>query len=184
MSSSTLAAYVQERQACYELFLAKLKDYGSSWRAFRPSSITDQLYIKILRIRSLEQKGQALVPQDVEEDYRALFNYSLIALIQLQLGEPQDHNWYLAPKQAQQAYEQEMQTTQTLMLAKNHDYGEAWRALRLSSLTDLILTKLLRIKQIEDEQGQTLVSEGVENNYRDIANYAIFALIKYRQSNF
>jgi hypothetical protein len=173
---TTLQAYQKQAQRCRSLFLAKLQDYGTAWRILRLPSLTDQLYIKALRIRTLEDTGIAKVAEGIEGEYIALVNYSLIALIQLEL--PADAPLELPPAQATQLYDRFALETQNLMLAKNHDYGEAWRNMRRSSLTDLILTKILRIKQIEDNQGLTKVSEGVAANYQDIINYALFALIK------
>ena len=161
---------------CRDLFLKKTADYGTAWRILRPSSITDQLYIKALRIRSIEEKGEQRVADPVEGEFVGLVNYSVLALIQLAL--PADAPLELPAEQVAQLYDQHISENIRLLQAKNHDYGEAWRMMRVSSMTDLILQKLLRIKQIEDNAGQTQVSEGLEANYRDIINYAVFALIR------
>ncbi|MCD6345878.1 MAG: DUF1599 domain-containing protein [Bacteroidales bacterium] len=161
---------------CKELFLRKMKDYGTSWRIMRPKSITDQLYIKARRIQSIELKGEQLVEDNIVSEFIGLINYGIIGLIQLDL--PQDATLELSEDKANKLYSEKVQIALNLMLNKNHDYGEAWREMRVSSYTDLILTKIFRIKQIEDNSGQTIVSEGVDANYLDIINYAIFALIK------
>jgi Nucleotide modification associated domain 1 len=161
---------------CRALFLAKTRDYGTAWRILRPSSITDQLYIKALRIRSIEEKGSQRVDDPVTDEFVGLINYSLLALIQLEL--PADAPLELSPEQVAERYDHHLAQNLRLLGNKNHDYGEAWRGMRVSSMTDLILQKLLRIKQIEDNAGHTVVSEGLEANYRDIINYAVFALIK------
>ncbi|MBP7273997.1 MAG: DUF1599 domain-containing protein [Saprospiraceae bacterium] len=161
---------------CLELFLKKNKDYGTAWRILRTSSITDQIFIKAARIRSIEEKGVQQINDSIESEYVGIVNYSIMALIQLSLD---DHtSLELSSDFIGEKYQHWADATQKLMQQKNHDYGEAWRDMRLSSLTDLILMKLLRIKQIEDNQGKTWVSEGLEANYQDIINYAIFALIK------
>ncbi|MBK8920969.1 MAG: DUF1599 domain-containing protein [Saprospirales bacterium] len=161
---------------CRQLFLKKTKDYGTAWRILRPESITDQLYIKALRIRSIEEKGQQQVSDSIESEYVGLLNYSVLALIQLNL--PPEAPLELRPAQVSALYDHQIEENIRLLQAKNHDYDEAWRLMRISSMTDLILQKLLRIKQIEDNAGKTLVSEGLEANYRDIINYAAFALIR------
>jgi hypothetical protein len=161
---------------CRELFLKKTTDYGTAWRILRPSSITDQLYIKALRIRSIEEKGAQKVDEPIEGEFMGLINYSILALIQSTL--PENESLELSPVRVAALYDLHIAENLRLLQAKNHDYGEAWRVMRVSSMTDLILQKLLRIKQIEDNAGQTLVSEGLEANYRDIINYAVFALIR------
>lgn len=172
----TLEQFRETVLRCRELFLKKTADYGTAWRILRPSSITDQLYIKALRIRSIEEKGAQKVADSVESEFVGLVNYCVLALIQLAL--PADAPLELSPEQTAGLYDQHIEENIRLLQAKNHDYGEAWRQMRISSMTDLILQKLLRIKQIEDNAGKTLVSEGLEANYRDIINYAIFALIR------
>lgn len=175
----TVAQYKEVVQTCRALVLAKHRDYGSSWRILRPSSLTDQLYIKAKRIRSIEESGTNLVGDSVEGEYIGLVNYSVMALIQLSLDK--DTPLELSEAEVSLYYDREMAQSLDLMVKKNHDYGEGWREMRLSSITDLILAKLLRIKQIEDNAGNTEVSEGLEANYQDIINYAIFALIRINE---
>ncbi len=158
-----------------DIFIKKTKDYGTAWRILRPSSLTDQLFIKAKRIRSIEEKGSQRVGDSIQEDYLGLINYSVIAIIQLELDDSNDYE--LDPSHVEKLYTEQIRITRELLQAKNHDYGEAWRDMRISSMTDLILMKLLRIKQIEDNKGKTIISEGLDANYRDIINYAIFALI-------
>ena len=161
-----------------DLFLKKTADYGTAWRILRPASITDQLYIKALRIRTIEEKGQQQVADSIESEFVGLVNYSILALIQLKI--PADASFELSANEVADLYDREVEENIDLLEAKNHDYDEAWRLMRISSMTDLILQKLLRIKQIEDNAGQTQVSEGLEANYRDIINYAVFALIRLK----
>ncbi|MEM9681535.1 MAG: DUF1599 domain-containing protein [Bacteroidota bacterium] len=160
---------------CRQVFLEKNKDYGTSWRILRPSSLTDQLYIKAKRIRSIEEKGIQKVDDPLEGEYMGLINYAIMALIQMDIAE--DAVLEMPAEEVALLYDQEVRETKNLLSAKNHDYGEVWREMRLSSIVDLILAKLLRIKRIEDNLGQTLISEGTDANYRDIINYAIFSLI-------
>lgn len=162
---------------CRELFIKKMHDYGTAWRIMRTTSITDQLYIKANRIRSIEIKGEALVDEGIVPEFVAIINYSIIGLIQLELGAAADGE-DLAADQALQLYDKHATASLELMLKKNHDYDEAWRAMRVSSYTDLILMKIFRTKQIEDLNGKTLVSEGIAANYMDMMNYAAFGLIK------
>ena len=178
---STLRHFDDILNSCREVFLNKQKDYGTSWRIFRPSSLTDQLYIKAKRLRSIEEKGQQKVNEPIEGEYRALINYSILAIIQLGLEE--DAPLELSFDEVNRLYTNEVAITRDLLGKKNHDYGEAWRELRLSSITDLILAKLLRIRQIENNDGKTIASEGQEGNYRDIINYAVFALILLEDIN-
>lgn len=161
---------------CRGVYEAKLRDYGASWRLMRPSSLTDQILIKADRIRSLETKGVAKVDEGILDGFIAIVNYGIIALIQLKLGFSSGKD--ITPEEALRLYDEFMGETRTLMLAKNHDYDEAWRKMRVSSYTDLILMKLMRTKEIEDHSGQTTVSEGVDANYMDMVNYAIFGIIK------
>lgn len=151
-------------------------DYGTAWRVLRPLSITDQLFIKAQRIRTLEETEVQKIQEDISSEYMGIINYCVIALMQLQASS--ETPLEMPYEEVKQAFEKEVKLTKELMLAKNHDYGEAWRDMRISSLTDLILMKLLRVKQIEDNKGQTLASEGIAANYQDILNYAVFALIK------
>jgi hypothetical protein len=172
---NTIESYDRVIRQAREVFLKKTADYGTSWRILRPSSLTDQIFIKANRIRTIQETGLNKVGDSIDGEFLAILNYSLMALIQCsgRAGEEME----LSVEAAEDLYAQTSDEVRALMVKKNHDYGEAWRSMRVSSLTDLILSKLLRIKQIEDNQGQTLVSEGVEANYMDIANYAIFALI-------
>jgi Nucleotide modification associated domain 1 len=158
-----------------ELFRAKTRDYGTAWRILRLPSITDQIYIKANRIRSVQDKGIALVDEGIEGEFVAIFNYAVMALIQMDM--PNDAPLELSVVEATTLYQKVADENLALLARKNHDYGEAWRQMRISSITDIILMKLLRIKQIEDNMGQTSVSEGVEGGYRDMFNYAGFALI-------
>lgn len=160
---------------CRTLFINKMKDYGSAWRILRLPSLTDQIFIKAQRIRSLQQNETRKIDEDERGEFIGIINYSVMALIQLELGVVDQPD--LNTEKATALYDAKILTTKTLMEAKNHDYGEAWREMRVSSLTDLILQKLLRVKQIEDNKGKTLVSEGIDANYQDMINYAVFALI-------
>jgi len=160
---------------CRNLFSKKMKDYGSAWRILRLASLTDQIFIKAQRIRSLQQNGSQKIEEGQTPEFIGIINYSLMALIQIDLGIAEQPDLELDAALAQ--YDEKIVTTYELMQNKNHDYGEAWRDMRVSSLTDLILQKLLRIKQIEDNGGKTLVSEGIDANYQDMINYAVFALI-------
>jgi hypothetical protein len=173
---NTLQQYDQVITQCKDIFLKKMKDYGTAWRNLRPSSITDQIYIKAQRIRSIEEKGTQKVSDDIRSEYAGIINYCIIALIQLELGS--DPRMDLPYDEVESLYTRHIQETRQLMQDKNHDYGEAWREMRLSSLTDLILMKIFRVKQIEDNSGMTLVSEGVDANYMDMINYAVFAMIR------
>lgn len=171
----TLTQYNDAVKRCQDIFLKKTVDYGTAWRILRPSSLTDQLFIKAKRIRSIQEKAAQLVEDPIEGDFIGLVNYAYMALIQLQLADNTEME--LSPERASSLYKEQVDLVRNLMVSKNHDYGEAWRDMRISSITDLILMKILRIRQIEDNQGRTLISEGLEANYADIANYAIFALI-------
>ena len=161
---------------CRELFEKKLKDYGPSWRIMRPQSLTDQIFIKANRIRSLEIKGVSMVDEGIRPEFVAIVNYGVIGLIQLAKGFADTTD--ISNEEALALYDKYITATKELMYAKNHDYGEAWRGMRVTSYTDFILMKLLRTKQIEELKGNTLVSEGVAANYMDIMNYAVFGLIK------
>lgn len=174
--SKTTEQYDSIIANCRDIFIKKMKDYGSSWRILRLSSITDQLFIKANRIRTIQQKGESKVGDNIDGEFIAMVNYSIMALVQCELGS--EGNPLMPLNQAEKLYDKYANEAKALMEKKNHDYGEAWRDMRISSLDDLILVKLLRIKQIEDNQGATLVSEGVEGNYFDILNYSVFALIK------
>lgn len=161
---------------CRNLFEKKLTDYGASWRILRPQSVTDQIFIKAKRIRSIEEKGVSKIDEDINSEFIAIVNYGIIGLMQLELRHADEVD--IMPDQALAMYDEYVTKTKNLMFAKNHDYGEAWRSMRISSYTDLILMKIYRTKQIENNKGQTLVSEGVDANYMDMINYSIFALIK------
>lgn len=161
---------------CRSLFEKKLHDYGASWRILRPSSLTDQLYIKAKRIRSLEVKGESLVGEGIRPEFVALINYGIVGLIQLAKGYADRVD--ITPAEALALYDHYAAEALALMIRKNHDYDEAWRSMRVSSYTDLILTKIERIKEIEDLDGHTLVSEGIDANYMDVINYAVFGVIK------
>ena len=161
---------------CRDLFAKKLHDYGPAWRILRPASVTDQLFIKANRIRSIEMKGVALVDEGVRSEFMAIVNYGIVGLIQLERGHADSAD--ITVDEALALYDKYAKLSLELMLAKNHDYDEAWRGMRVSSYTDLILMKIYRTKQIESLSGQTLVSEGIDANYMDMINYAVFALIK------
>ena len=164
---------------CKELFDKKMQDYGSAWRILRLPSLTDQIFIKAQRIRSLQEKSVRKVDEDEQAEFTGIINYAIMALIQLEKGVVEQPD--LSPSEASELYDRFASDTKKLMEDKNHDYGEAWRDMRVSSLTDLILQKLLRVKQIEDNQGVTLVSEGIGANYQDIINYAVFAMIHLQE---
>lgn len=166
--------------ACRSLFLKKMHDYGTSWWCMRPSSITDQLFIKACRIRSIEIKGEARVEEGIVPEFVGIVNYAIMGMILLSQPIDRDASKLQTPSDSEivKLYDKYAEATLQLMLRKNHDYDEAWRGMRISSYTDLILMKLFRTKQIEDLNGQTLVSEGIEANYQDMMNYAVFGLIK------
>ena len=172
---STQAHYQQITNSCKDLFINKMKDYGSAWRILRLPSLTDQIFIKAQRIRSIQDLEEQKIAEGQVSEFIGIINYSIMALIQLELGVAEQPDLD-APK-ATELYEKHLNQTFKLMMDKNHDYGEAWREMRVSSLTDLILQKLLRVKQIEDNHGKTIVSEGIDANYQDMINYAVFALI-------
>ena len=174
--SNTAAEYEAVINICRGLFIKKTRDYGTAWRILRPESITDQIFIKAQRIRTLEEKKVSKIDEDITGEYIGIVNYCVIAMMQLDC-EP-DTPVELAPEHVSKLFDDKVTETKDLMFAKNHDYGEAWRDMRISSLTDLILMKILRVKQIEDNKGQTLASEGIKANYQDMLNYAVFALIK------
>lgn len=180
----TLNQYNTAFDKCKSVFLKKTKDYGTSWRVFRIKSITDQLYIKAKRIRTIDEKGQQKIGDSVESEFMACVNYGVMGLIQLSIDENEATE--LSETQAEKYYDEQRKVITDLMIAKNHDYGEAWRDMRISSYTDMILTKLHRVKQIEENDGKTLISEGIDGHYSDIVNYALFAMIKIeeqRQAN-
>jgi hypothetical protein len=164
-----------------DLFKKKMKDYGAAWRILRLPSLTDQIFIKAQRIRGLQENAVRRVDEDEQSEFTGIINYCIMALIQLEKGIAEQPD--LGESEALVLYDAQVEETKNLMEAKNHDYGEAWRDMRVSSLTDLILQKLLRVKQIENNQGRTIVSEGIKANYQDIVNYSIFALIHLRTNS-
>lgn len=167
-------------KTCRDLFVNKMKDYGSAWRILRLPSLTDQIFIKAQRIRSLQQNDIRKVDEGETSEFIGIINYCIMALIQLDKGVVEQPD--LSVEEATELYDEKIGITKQLMMDKNHDYGEAWREMRVSSLTDLILQKLLRVKQIEDNAGKTLVSEGIDANYQDMINYAVFAMIHLGES--
>ncbi|WP_298951503.1 DUF1599 domain-containing protein [uncultured Nonlabens sp.] len=173
--SQTSQQYDAVITRCRDLFSNKMKDYGSAWRILRLPSLTDQIFIKAQRIRGLQTLVETKVDEGQESEFIGIINYSIMALIQLEKGVVEQPDLEL--EEAVALYDHHVAITKQLMMDKNHDYGEAWRDMRVSSLTDLILQKLLRVKQIEDNKGATLVSEGIDANYQDMINYAVFALI-------
>lgn len=176
----TSAQYDAVIKSCKDIFIKKNLDYGTSWRILRPSSITDQIYIKARRIRGIETTGTMKVDEGIEPEFIGIVNYGIMAIIQLSLSE--DEELEIPAEKAISLYENTSAEIKKLMEMKNHDYGEAWRDMRISSFTDMILARIIRIRQIEDNKGSTLVSEGVDANYMDLVNYAIFALIKIEEN--
>lgn len=181
MKMNTEKQFEQQIARCKELFLKKASDYGTSWRIMRPASITDQIFIKANRVRSIQTSGVKMVDEGEEPEFIGMVNYSIMGLIQLEKGFADTADFDVAT--AEQFYDKYATLAKELMLRKNHDYGEAWRSMRVSSITDLILMKLYRIKQIEDHNGKTTVSEGIDAGYYDIINYAVFNLIKLSEAN-
>ena len=178
--ANTSQQYDAVIDSCRSLFSKKMKDYGSAWRILRLPSLTDQIFIKAQRIRGLQQNAERKVDEGEISEFIGIINYSIMALVQLEKGVVEQPD--LSMEEALACYDEQVAITKELMMNKNHDYGEAWRDMRVSSLTDLILQKLLRVKQIEDNQGKTLVSEGIDANYQDMINYAVFALIHLEHS--
>jgi len=174
ISSRTEKEFNDIIKICKDLYVKKLQDYGTSWRIMRASSVTDQIFIKARRIRSLEEKGKSKVAEGIESEFIGIINYSVIGLIQLELGSGDP----ISVSEAENFYDRWIEKATGLMLDKNHDYDEAWRHMRVSSITDIILQKILRTQEIEDHDGVTKVSEGIDANYMDMINYSIFALIK------
>lgn len=170
----TSEQYTKVISSCREIYSKKTKDYGTAWRILRPSSLTDQIFIKAQRIRTIQETGSNLVGESISSEFQAIVNYCIMALIQLEYT---SDNLELSEVDACNLYDTYANEAFELMKKKNHDYGEAWRDMRVSSLTDLILMKILRVKQIEDNQGKTLISEGIDANYYDMLNYAVFSLI-------
>ena len=173
--TNTSQQYDQVIQSCKDVFLKKATDYGTAWRVLRTISIVDQIFIKAQRIRTIQQKGQQKIEEGVAAEFKGIINYAVIGLLQLQL--PEEDEQELPLSLLEQLYDNEIAQTKQLMQDKNHDYGEAWRSMSQESFVDLILMKLQRIRQILDNNGKTLISEGIDANYQDIINYAVFALI-------
>jgi hypothetical protein len=176
LENQTITEYKQVISRCKELFRKKTIDYGTAWRILRLSSITDQIFIKAQRIRSIQEKGSQKVEDPIVDEFVGIINYCLIALLQISFSK--DERMEIPFEDLEPQYDRWSNETRSLLENKNHDYGEAWREMRVSSMTDIVLMKLLRVKQIEDNEGHTLVSEGIEANYQDMINYAVFCLIK------
>jgi hypothetical protein len=179
LKTQTVSEYNQVISLCKELFKKKTKDYGTAWRILRLPSITDQIFIKAQRIRSIQEKGMQKVNDPIQDEFIGIINYCLIALIQLNFEG--DQRLDLSFEELEPHYDEWVAATRGLLENKNHDYGEAWRDMRVASMTDIILMKLYRVKQIEDNQGKTMVSEGIAANYQDMINYAVFCLIKLKE---
>lgn len=177
----TIEQYRAVIDQCRSLFEKKTVDYGTAWRILRISSLTDQIFIKAQRIRTIQETNLSKVEEGIESEFIGIINYCIIAQIQMQYADSDEME--LAPEVVMKAYDEKVAEAIDLLEKKNHDYGEAWRDMRISSLTDLILMKILRVKQIEDNKGNTLVSEGIEANYMDMMNYAVFAMIKLNEQN-
>jgi hypothetical protein len=175
--ANTSQQYDQVIKSCQDIFFKKTKDYGTAWRVLRTISIVDQIFIKAQRIRTIQEKGEQKVSDDISGEFKGIINYAAIGLIQLSL--PEDAPEELDPLEVENLFNKEVTKAKTLMMDKNHDYGEAWRSMSQESFVDLILMKLQRIRQILSNNGQTLISEGIDANYQDILNYAVFALILY-----
>jgi len=175
MLTTTFDQFDKVISVCKGIFMTKMKDYGTAWRILRTSSLTDQIYIKASRIRSIQEKGENKVEEGIQPEFIGMINYSIMALIQLELGAAEES--HMDPFTVGRLFDNYTLAVRNLLADKNHDYDEAWRQMRISSLTDIILMKLLRIKQIEDNEGITIVSEGLDANYMDIINYSVFALI-------
>lgn len=176
--SKTEREYAEAQQVCRRVYGNKMRDYGTSWRIMRPSSLTDQIFIKAMRIRSIEEKGEALVDEGILPEFIAIVNYCIMALIQLELGPGMSMN----QGEAMARYEAEADKARLLMFNKNHDYDEAWRMMRVSSFTDIILQKLMRTRELEDRGGEAKYSEGIDANYLDMINYALFAVIRLTEA--
>jgi len=174
--ADTITQFDNALALCRDIFVKKLTDYGASWRIMRPQSVTDQIFIKATRIRSLETKGVSKVGEGILPEFIAIVNYGIIGLIQLQLGYSDTDD--MTPAEVINLYDKLIAETRELMIRKNHDYDEAWRGMRVHSYTDIILQKLMRTKQIEDNSGMTIISEGIDANYQDMINYSVFAIIK------
>jgi len=178
---TTIEQYDEALATCKDIFAKKMTDYGAAWRILRPESITDQLFIKAKRIRTIQEVEQSKIEEDITAEFIGIVNYSAMGVLQLKKGA--SFNADESKEQIYNAYEAILDETKQLMLNKNHDYGEAWRDMRVESMTDLILMKVLRVKQIEDNKGETLISEGIDANYQDMINYALFCLILLKEAN-
>jgi len=175
LEEQTVGEYKQVIKACKDIFLKKTQDYGTAWRVLRLPSITDQIFIKAQRIRSIQEKGAQKVDDDISGEFIGIINYCVIALIQMNLT---DHDpMEMDVEVLEPLYDKHVKETMDLLMNKNHDYGEAWRDMRVASITDIVLMKLLRVKQIEDNEGKTIISEGIDANYMDMINYAVFCMI-------
>jgi hypothetical protein len=181
LETQTSTEYTQVINRCKELFRKKTLDYGTAWRILRLPSITDQIFIKAQRIRSIQEKGSQKVNDPIADEFIGIINYCLIALLQISFSK--DERLEIPFEELEPVYDRWVADTKGLLEQKNHDYGEAWREMRVSSITDIILMKLLRVKQIEDNRGKTLVSEGIEANYQDMINYAVFCMIKIKSND-
>lgn len=179
--ADTIAQFDLALSRCRDIFVKKLTDYGAAWRIMRPESVTDQIFIKATRIRSLETKKESKVGEGILPEFIAIVNYGIIGLIQLELGFSDTED--ITASRAIELYDKHIAATRELMIRKNHDYDEAWRGMRVHSYTDIILQKLMRTKQIEDNAGVTIVSEGIDANYQDMINYSVFAIIKLTESD-
>ena len=173
--NKTVDQYNQVADKCRDIFIKKTKDYGTAWRILRTSSLTDQIFIKANRVRTIQQTGVNKVGEGIEDEFIGIVNYCVMSLIQIELADADELE--LEPDYVDSLYSKHLGQTRDLMLKKNHDYGEAWREMRVSSLVDLILMKILRVKQIEDNEGSTIISEGIDANYMDMLNYSMFAMI-------
>jgi len=180
MGSKTEQQYTKIISECKEIFEKKTKDYGTAWRVLRLPSITDQIFIKAQRVRSIQEKGESKVREDIQNEFIGIINYCIIAIMQMQFLESGEMEISFATLEP--IYDKVSNDTMNLLTAKNHDYGEAWRTMRVSSMTDIILMKLMRVKQIENNAGKTLISEGIDANYQDMINYSVFCLIKMKAS--
>lgn len=180
MDNITSKQFDSSTAECKDIFMTKMKDYGTAWRILRTPSLTDQIFIKANRIRSIEEKGMSKVDEGVKPEFIGIVNYSVMALIQMELGISENDT--METEVVEKLYDKYLADSKSLMLDKNHDYGEVWRKMRISSLTDIILMKLLRVKKIEDNNGKTFISEGLDANYFDIINYSVFALIKLEEA--
>lgn len=180
MRQETEQQYKEIISECKEIFAKKTKDYGTAWRILRLPSITDQIFIKAQRIRSIQEKGENKVGEDIGNEFVGIINYCIIAIIQMELDGTDEME--IPFEELEPKYDKVASDTMNLLSAKNHDYGEAWREMRVSSMTDIILMKLMRVKQIEDNAGKTLISEGIDANYQDMINYSVFCLIKMKEA--